>query len=119
MKVATARFVAYQVNVTGEDCLVPADLIVVSEDLVREAFDDEGYCKSAHLADFASLVRPYLRVQATVFDIQRVDGWFARLSAPGYMDATDWLGPYESEKEAAEEVMSLFDCDEDGNDIDG
>lgn len=26
--------------------------------------------------------------------------WFARLSAPGYMDCTDWSGPYDTEAEA-------------------
>ncbi len=27
-------------------------------------------------------------------------GWYARLSAPGYLDSTDWTGPFDSEKEA-------------------
>lgn len=27
-------------------------------------------------------------------------GWYSRLSAPGYLDCTDWFGPYETEDEA-------------------
>ena len=27
-------------------------------------------------------------------------GWFGRLSAPGYLDSTDWSGPFDSEEEA-------------------
>jgi hypothetical protein len=34
-------------------------------------------------------------------------GWYGRLSAPGYMDCTDWAGPFESEAEAWE---GLFSC---------
>lgn len=28
------------------------------------------------------------------------DGWFVRLSAPGYLDATEWMGPYKTEEAA-------------------
>ena len=27
-------------------------------------------------------------------------GWYGRLSAPGYLDATDWHGPYKTSDEA-------------------
>lgn len=27
-------------------------------------------------------------------------GWYARLGMPGYLDGTEWIGPYESEEEA-------------------
>lgn len=46
-----------------------------------------------------------------------VTGWCARLSAPGYMDRTDWVGPFDTAVEAAEELgrmyRSEFDEDED------
>lgn len=41
-------------------------------------------------------------------DVETLFGWFCRLSAPGYMDCTDWSGPYESEEEAAQELLSMF-----------
>lgn len=42
--------------------------------------------------------------------------FFARLSAPGYLDATDWIGPYDSEKEARESLAELFGTDDDETD---
>lgn len=35
-------------------------------------------------------------------------GFYARLSAPGYLDATDWVGPYETEDEAIEALFELY-----------
>ena len=43
-------------------------------------------------------------------------GWFARLSAPGYMDCTEYSGPFATEQEAKDYVCNLYDCDEDGED---
>ena len=31
--------------------------------------------------------------------------WGSRLSAPGYMDCTEWIGPCDSEEEAARELV--------------
>ena len=36
------------------------------------------------------------------------EGWCAQLSAPGYMDQTDWVGPYDSEEEAENELQQLY-----------
>jgi hypothetical protein len=36
-------------------------------------------------------------------------GWWVRLSAPGYSDATDWQGPYETETEARKAVYDTWD----------
>ena len=33
-------------------------------------------------------------------DLALAPGWYARFSAPGYMDRTDWTGPYETERAA-------------------
>lgn len=35
--------------------------------------------------------------------------YFARFSAPGYMDATDWQGPYDTEEEARADLATTFD----------
>ena len=32
-------------------------------------------------------------------------GWYARLGMPGYLDATEWIGPYGSEDEAYEALV--------------
>ena len=36
------------------------------------------------------------------------DKVYARLSANGYLDCTDWSGPYDSVEEAAEGLLSLY-----------
>lgn len=38
-------------------------------------------------------------------------GWWARLSARGYMDATDWMGPYDSEGDAMDALSEQYDVD--------
>lgn len=41
------------------------------------------------------------------------DGWWARFSAPGYMDCTSWVGPYETEKEALDALAEVHGvCEE-------
>jgi hypothetical protein len=37
--------------------------------------------------------------------------WFARLSAPGYLDNTDWGGPSDTEEEAREYMEEAFEVD--------
>lgn len=37
-----------------------------------------------------------------------IDAFFARLSAPGYLDSTDWMGPFDSEHEALIELFDLY-----------
>lgn len=41
-------------------------------------------------------------------------GWYARLSASGYMDCTDWMGPYSSEDEAIVELCEFWEVDTEG-----
>lgn len=44
------------------------------------------------------------------------DKWWARLSAPGYMDATDWLGPYDTRDAARDAIADMYDVDPDTGD---
>lgn len=44
-------------------------------------------------------------------------GWYSRLSAPGYMDATNWHGPYKTSDEALKQVMDFFEVDENGDSL--
>jgi hypothetical protein len=41
-------------------------------------------------------------------------GWYARLSADGYLDCTDWQGPYATADEALDAVKEQFDVDDNG-----
>jgi hypothetical protein len=41
-------------------------------------------------------------------DPEKVQGWFCRLDAPGYMDCTDWSGPYDTKDEAIEALEDMY-----------
>ncbi len=43
-------------------------------------------------------------------------GWFCQLSANGYMDQTDWDGPFETEQEARDHIADTYDVDPDTGD---
>jgi hypothetical protein len=79
----------------GEGWLVPA----------------EGFGKSPDPSDFADYVE-----FGTPEEVERVSGWFARLSAPGYLDATPWAGPFETEQEAREYIEETWEVDPDTGD---
>jgi hypothetical protein len=44
-------------------------------------------------------------------------GWFARLSAPGYMDCAAWTGPFDTEGEAEAYLSETYGTDEDSEEI--
>ena len=73
----------------GEGTLVPGDL--VGSDPSLEDFKD------------------YIEGDPASFE--RVEGWFARLSAPGYMDATEWSGPFDTEKDSREDIEKCWEVD--------
>lgn len=39
------------------------------------------------------------------------DCWFARLSADGYLDCTDWSGPYKTLEEARNYIRDTWEVD--------
>jgi hypothetical protein len=50
-------------------------------------------------------------------EIEHVRGKFwCRLSAPGYMDCTDWSGPFDTLAEARAHIRDLYDVDPDTGD---
>ena len=38
-------------------------------------------------------------------------GWYHRLSAPGYLDCTDWTGPFTTEEEANSDLCDMYGDD--------
>ena len=45
--------------------------------------------------------------------------WFCHLSASGYMDQTEWSGPFDTEDEARDYSRETYECDPDtGDDLD-
>jgi hypothetical protein len=43
-------------------------------------------------------------------DYQRQEGWYARFSAPGYMDCTDYIGPYKTAELAFDALAETHEC---------
>ena len=56
--------------------------------------------------------KEFMQPQVEQFDTTDLDcgieevGWYCRLSAPGYMDCTEWSGPFETELEA---ILNLYE----------
>jgi hypothetical protein len=52
-------------------------------------------------------------------DVEVIEGkWWSRLSAPGYMDCTNWHGPFDTEQSAKDALAKWYDVDpETGEDI--
>lgn len=42
-------------------------------------------------------------------EIEEQTGWWARLSAPGYLDCTSWDGPHATEEDALKALAELHD----------
>ena len=40
-------------------------------------------------------------------DIETRTGWYSRFSMPGYLDCTDWIGPYETERLALDGLAEM------------
>jgi hypothetical protein len=88
-------------NTHGESTLVPADLIGGRADVEFTPPD---------LSDFED----YIEGKPERFE--RVKGWFVRLSASGYMDATEWSGPFKTKAEARKFVEDHYEVDPDTGD---
>jgi len=116
MRPIASYFAAFLCEVSGETCCVEADNPAVTSAFLLEAFDGDS-CKEEHLDAMAEAVRPYLHAIGEVTEIKTVEGWFCRLSAPGYSDCTEWHGPHTTEADAVKAVCDLYDCDEDGEDL--
>lgn len=43
---------------------------------------------------------------------KRLKGFFSRLSAPGYLDCTDWSGPFDTKEEALEHLFDMYGTDD-------
>lgn len=68
--------------------------------------------------DVADITRDALMRESKGFPIEEsvISGWFARYSAPGYLDCTDWDGPHKSEDAAIESVKSQYGDDDESDD---
>ena len=74
---------------------------VIQDDFIEYEWHGEAYAVPADvegvLPDDAVITERYS------------DKWFGRLSAPGYLDCTEWSGPFDTEKEAMDNLIELYD----------
>lgn len=107
MRPVADHFRAYQVDTSTGIHTIPEDLV--------------GFIHPELLQSSATKGRflEYLDVSNSdeIYEIESEEGWYGRLSAPGYLDCTEWDGPYKTEKEAIASVMDLYEVNEDGNDL--
>jgi hypothetical protein len=63
--------------------------------------------------DVSGLIKKHYDSLGTPVELVSIvqDKWWCRLSAPGYLDATDWLGPFDTKKEAMDELSDVYDVD--------
>lgn len=79
------HFAAYHVETNAGTEIVPEDVCGAIVDV-----DDEG--ETGQLAQYCEGSR--------IESVERKVGWYARLSAPGYLDCTGWDGPHATADEA-------------------
>ena len=53
-------------------------------------------------------VDPELENDITTNHGHETAGFYCRLSASGYLDCTDWSGPFQTENEAVAELISMY-----------
>lgn len=100
--------------VVDGDCggqVMPLDLLDGAE--LRRLLDSDD----VDMGEVYSLVSDYTESRK-LFSAEIQSGWCARLSVPGYLDCTDWCGPYETEEQALAECCELHDVDADGESLD-
>lgn len=87
----------------------PADLI--GKDLLERIQDEDAILTNEEQKELLQYTAGY-----QFFSAEIQEGYFSRLSASGYLDCTDWDGPYETLYEC---VWDLFNNYYDENDSDG
>lgn len=101
------------VDVSGETTVIPLEVVASAFNL-RTA---DNKRRDLEWSDVESYVAWHGDGEPEHLDIEIKYGWCARLSAPGYMDCSEWSGPYRSEGEALAALESMYPEDEeDGED---
>jgi len=88
--------------------MFPADLVGVNEPFGPVLLGTDEPTDPV-TPELAGAIDPL--VSGIMIEVECVRGWFARLSAPGYLDCTEWCGPFSSEKEASSYLKRMYEDD--------
>jgi len=85
---------------------IPCDVcggLLDYDEYVEEHGSDDGYEQAAFdaVSDYAE--------NRECWEIDEITGYCGRLAAPGYLDSTEWMGPYNSAKDARRAVIEAYE----------
>ena len=101
MRPIAEKMTVYRVDTDAGTFNVPADALFSGD------FDARGRVRRDKIIAYTE--------GSKVFSVRKVRGWFAHLSAPGYMDQTEWDGPYKTKKKALDAVKGAYEVDDEGD----
>lgn len=89
----------------GGEC-IPCDVcghLLDYDEYVEEHGSDDGYVDAAfaEIADYTE--------NRECWEIEELSGYSGRLSAPGYCDCTEWMGPFDNPKAARRAVIEAYE----------
>ena len=79
----------------------------ITTDYCEEYLIPESVCSSNQVPDNPESFDEYCET-GTPIEIDCVFGYFARMSAPGYTDCTEWIGPFDTEDEAKQHLDDYY-----------
>ena len=78
-----------------------------------ENTDEGDICIPFEYAEFPDADEAVKAYSVDPEDVSTRYGWVWRLQMPGYLDSTEWSGPYDTIEEAAEACLDMYGDDED------
>lgn len=91
---------------TGSSCILPADLVTLPDSRVDESNDANGEKRALFLDYIPESCYP-CKEPADIVSAERKTGYGARLSAPGYLDCTEWT-LFDTELEAIKYIVETY-----------
>ena len=109
MQIETCQMKMWHVETTAGTEYVPADLIGdVTHPIDLSVF--RAYVEGTiYVVDYDMSTDDDEEDIRDGADAEICEGWYVRESAPGYMDCTEWCGPYDTEADAIREYCEMMD----------
>jgi hypothetical protein len=98
MQLVAEKMTVYCVETDAGTYNVPEDV------LSGDDFDARGRVRRDRIVRYTE--------GSQVYSVRKRKGWFAHLSAPGYMDQGPWDGPYKTERKALDAVKQVYEVDD-------